>query len=71
MTLDKKLRGLHPFESDAVIEVEQNRIVQEYGANPKNVAEYLVYKYQRLAKEEKPLGFLLWYVDIYKPQVRK
>ena len=66
MTLDKKLQGIHPFESDNVIAIEQRTIVQDYGADPKNVAEYLVYKYQRLAKQEKPLGFLLWYVDIYK-----
>lgn len=66
MTLDEKLKGIHPFESDSVIINEQRLIVQDYGADPKNVAEYLVYKYQRLAKQEKPLGFLLWYVDIKK-----
>lgn len=53
----------HEFQSQTLTFLEHAHITKTYSAPASVVADYLDYKYS----QTKPLGFLLWYVDIYKP----
>jgi len=66
MGLEKRLKGLHPFESDSVVEGELKGLVKEYGVDPKLVGDYLTYKYAQIRQEKTPVAIFFWYVDIYK-----
>ena len=66
MSLEKRLMDLshkHPLGSATLTVLEHQQVVNDYSAPPEIVADYLQYKYAT----HKPLGFLLWYVDIHKP----
>lgn len=70
--LDKQLADIghrYKFGSLTHILLEHQQVVADFGAQPEIAADYLDYKCRAVQSNHTPLGFLLWYVDIYKPNV--